>query len=538
MAKNPKRNKQIQRVRGVRDVLPNEHAKRKHVLETIETVFHKYGYQGVEVPTIESIELHVRKSGESIRRHMYQFKDLGEENLCLRPELTASVARMYDQSLRSESKPLRLSYSGPSFRYDRPQKGRYREFTQVGTEIVGGVGPEYDAETIAIACHVMDALGISEYRVVIGNIGLTLDLLKQKQVLEKAQSVILTLLEAIGKTPHWDKEQKLKTIEDALRDIHISMGSVPLEKQCVIDAIDQIRISRNSIVEKPFDSDSRPPEEILIAWVLDQAERVDSRRSRSTPEDTSLIAQNLLKKVERYKQGPVMREVLDFLGELMDVSGTGPEVFSSLHALVEKYQLNTSRVTELESTIRYLKEFNIDWNKVKIDFSFGRGLEYYTGVIFEIHCDSDRLGTAQTQVCGGGRYDTLIRIIGGHEDVPALGFSFGLERLVLAMAEDKLEKPAYLDVLVAAVGSENEFCAALNLATRLREQNLRVTVGSKGRTMKAQTSTADKLNIPYVIYLGENELKSNSVTLKELNTGDQSECTFDEALKIIRRGVN
>lgn len=532
MAKDSKQIRQIERVRGVRDVLPDEHTTRKRVLETVEAIFHRFGYRGVEVPTIEPMELHVRKSGEGIRRHMYQFRDLGEENICLRPELTASVARMYNQSLRSEPKPIRLYYSGPSFRYDKPQKGRFREFTQVGTEIVGGVGPEYDAETIAIACQVMDAIGIPEYRVVIGNIGLTLDLLKEKRVLEKAQSVILSILEDIGKTPHWEKAQKLKTIEDALGKIHIPVGIVQPEKQRVIDAVDQIRSA--SRAAGPCESGSQPPDETLIAWVLDQAEVIDSRR---TPEDASLIARNLLSKVERYKQGPLMREVLDFLGELMEISGTGPEVFPRLNALVEKYQMDNRRVMELELTIRYLEEFDVDWDKVTIDFAFGRGLEYYTGVIFEIHCDSDRLGATQTQVCGGGRYDTLIRIIGGHEDVPALGFSFGLERLVLALGEDNLEKPNYLDVLVAAIGGEDEFSAALRLATRLRAQKLRVTMGPKGRTAKAHTSIADRLGIPYTIYLGENELKNGSVTLKDLSTGYQSEYTFDEALEILKKGT-
>lgn len=533
MAKNTKR--EIQLLKGVRDVLPEEHAKRRRVLETMENVFRQYGYRGVEVPTIEPMELHLRKSGESIRRHMYQFQDLGEENVCLRPELTASVARMYSQKLRSEIKPLRLYYSGPSFRYDKPQKGRFREFTQVGIETVGGVGPEYDAEAIALACHVMEAIGLSKkYRVIIGSIGLTLDFLKEKKVLEKAQSVILNKMEDMGKEPKMKKEQKLMAIEEALEKIHIPVGPVQPEKARIINAIDQIRKASRGAEDS--NSDRQPPEETLIAWVLDQAEVVDSWR---TTEDANLVARNLLTKVERYKQGPIMREVLNFLAELMDISGKAEEVFPSLYALLERHQLNTDRARELELTIQYLKEFDIDWDQVTIDFSFGRGLEYYTGVIFEIHCDnSEKLGEKQTQVCGGGRYDTLISIIGDCEDVPALGFSFGLERLLLVMPEDHLEGNGFLDVLVAPIGGEDEFRAALRLSTQLRARNLRTTVSSKGRKPKSQTSLADRLSIPFIIYLGENELDKGSVTLKDLRTGKQQECAFDEAVEIIERGAN
>ena len=312
----------------------------------------------------------------------------------------------------------------------------------------------------------------------------------------------------------------------------LSVGAVAPEKKRIIDAVDQIRKAKEIVGSSDYDSQS--PDEILVSWVLDQVEVINSR---GLSEDVNHIARNLLTKVERYKQGPIMQEVLNFLTELMEISGTATDVFPSLYALLKKYKLNTNRITDLEFTIRYLEEFDIDWSKVTIDFAFGRGLEYYTGIIFEIHCDSEMLGKTQTQVCGGGRYDTLIGDIGGREDVPALGFSFGLERLVLAMQGGDLEELGFLDVLVAPIGDEDEFHAALRLSCRLREQNFRTIVGSKSSNAKAHTRIADRLHVPFIIYLGENEMKNNSVTLKDLGTGKQLVCTFDEAMETIQKGV-
>ena len=189
----------IERVKGTRDILPSEYMLREQASKIIIEVFEKFGYRGVELPTLEQVDLHIRKSGEEIRRRMYAFEDQGHDNVCLRPELTASVVRMYNTEMQTEPLPLKLYYMGSSFRYDRPQKGRYREFTQIGVELIGGKTPEFDAETIALACNVMDALGIHDYEVVIGNIGITLELLRQKKIEDRAQNYIIESLETLSK---------------------------------------------------------------------------------------------------------------------------------------------------------------------------------------------------------------------------------------------------------------------------------------------------------------------------------------------------
>ena len=116
--------RKIEALAGMRDVLPAEYELRRAVWGTIAKAFESFGYRGVEVPTIELRELHLRKSGEAIRQHMYLFKDLGQNDICLRPELTASVARLYNSALQEEPLPLKLYYLGSAFRHDRPQAGR------------------------------------------------------------------------------------------------------------------------------------------------------------------------------------------------------------------------------------------------------------------------------------------------------------------------------------------------------------------------------------------------------------------------------
>src|SRR6478672_4992863 len=141
----------IQRVRGTSDVLPPADARLRRLEADLRESFERFGYQGIQTPILEPLELFLRKSGDDIVARMYAFAHWNRR-LCLRPELTASVIRAFVNDLQGHSLPLRLHYAGPSFRYERPSRGRSRQFTQVGVELIGAHGAAADAEVLHLAC--------------------------------------------------------------------------------------------------------------------------------------------------------------------------------------------------------------------------------------------------------------------------------------------------------------------------------------------------------------------------------------------------
>ena len=127
----------IQRPRGTRDFLPDDTWRRGQVRKAMKDVLERWGYQEISTPTFEHLELFTIKSGESVTEEIYSFKDKGGRDIALRPELTAPVMRMYVSELQNAPKPQRLYYYGSCFRYERPQRGRFREFWQLGAELIG-----------------------------------------------------------------------------------------------------------------------------------------------------------------------------------------------------------------------------------------------------------------------------------------------------------------------------------------------------------------------------------------------------------------
>ena len=181
----------FQRPRGTRDFLPDDMLKRRYLENKLREVFLSYGYREVQTPTFEHLELFTAKSGEGIIEEMYTFKDKSGRDLALRPELTAPVIRMYVEKLQMSPKPIKLFYFGNCYRYDRPQKGRYREFTQAGCELIGCDSPPALAELVSLAWECMEKSGLKNFNLRIGNldilnkflntIGLT-DSLKKKAI--------------------------------------------------------------------------------------------------------------------------------------------------------------------------------------------------------------------------------------------------------------------------------------------------------------------------------------------------------------------
>jgi histidyl-tRNA synthetase len=198
--------------RGTRDFTPDEMQKRRYLEQNMATTFTSFGYGEIQTPTFENLELFTAKSGESIINELYTFTDKGGRALALRPELTAPVIRCYVERLQMEPKPLKLFYFGNCYRYDRPQKGRYREFQQAGCEVIGTNTCEATAELLALAYTLLKNTGLKNIRLNIGNLTIISAIFKKLRLLKDDQKILLPLI---------DKSQ-FDDLKIALRDCNVS----------------------------------------------------------------------------------------------------------------------------------------------------------------------------------------------------------------------------------------------------------------------------------------------------------------------------
>lgn len=202
--------------RGTRDFIPDEMQKRRYLEHNMAQTFTSFGYGEIQTPTFENLELFTAKSGESIINELYAFTDKGGRTLALRPELTAPVIRCYVERLQMEPKPLKLFYFGNCYRYDRPQKGRYREFQQAGCEIIGTDTAETTAELLALAYTLLKNTGLKNIQLNIGNLTIISALFKKFQLLKDDQKILLPLI---------DKSQ-FDDLKIALRDCNVSQENI------------------------------------------------------------------------------------------------------------------------------------------------------------------------------------------------------------------------------------------------------------------------------------------------------------------------
>jgi histidyl-tRNA synthetase len=405
---------ELQKPRGTRDFLPEEMRKRRYIENKLREVATRWGYGEIKTPTFEHIELFTLKSGDGILGEIYNFKDKGDREIALRPELTAPVVRMYVEELQKSPKPLKFFYFDNCFRYERPQKGRFREFFQFGVEIIGSARPESDAEVIALAAQMLNSAGVKGY-LHIGHIG-----------------IVRTLLKDI----HPEHQGKIMRLVDKKDDKGLE------------DFLDQINAS-DDIRGKLF--------------------RLIGLRGENAMHE----AQELVGDIEALTQFKALLDLLDVYG------------------------------------IEY-----------QVDLGIARGLDYYTGMVFEIYCEG--LG-AQNQVCGGGSY-RLAQLFGG-EDTPSTGYAIGFDR-IMEICESKPEIPKRIVV----VSFEDTRKEAIIITQKLR-MHLTTYLDVMGRKFKDQIAYANTIGASHVVIVGKNELDAGKVALKDMSTGEQELLSVEEVVK-------
>ncbi|NJL32895.1 MAG: ATP phosphoribosyltransferase regulatory subunit, partial [Chloroflexaceae bacterium] len=429
----------IDTVRGMHDVLPDEYRAVQQVRRQLVGLIEHYGYEFLDLPIVEYRDLYLRKLGEELVGKVYEF-DAGGRELALRPEWTASVLRAYVAHMQDQPLPLRLAYSGPVFRYERPQRLTYRQFTQFGVEMIGGTVPRADAEVLALACAGLAAAGISGYRVLVGHIGLVRQMLAPLGLEERTLGVLIWNLDRM-------REQGVEAVRERLHELR---DETPIDPT-LLEGLDDEQATR------------------LLLHTMDEI-RVSLSLGTRPPEE---IVQRLVRKLRRGDPQPRIERALVLLERLCQIRGTPAEALPRLTALLEEADLYTPALDEVRTLLPLFTAHGVPQERVQIDFGLGRGLQYYTGLIFEIY---DQHGY---QLCGGGRYDDLVTALGGRQSTPAVGFSYGLER-VAAASNGAATLPQERGVLVVPV-DDADYPYALEVAQRARSAGMIAMVDVRGR---------------------------------------------------------
>ena len=500
------------------DALPGDDARLRALTATLRDHFERFGYRGIDTPVLENLDLFLRKSGEEVAARMYSFTHWNRK-LCLRPELTASVMRAYVGQLRDRPLPVRVHYAGPTFRYEKPQRGRYRQFTQVGIECIGATGPAADAEVLAAACGATERAGLSGYRLVLGHLGVVLQLLEQLGIDEHGQNLILGNMEALARRGA-DPEQVLPRI------LGLMGAGDAAEIDDEDDGEDGAPISLLPSLLSEFGSEGAAH---VASDLLARANLMLEGGSR-TPEE---IVSRLVAKAGRPDPTDRVARAIDFIVQLQRLAGPPDLAFGRIGALLSEHELDPAPLREIERALTLLPSYGVHRPEVVVDLSLGRGLRYYTGLVFELHADA--VGGMSSQIGGGGRYDELVRSLGGRDNIPACGFSFGLERLKLALeAEGTMPTgDRSVDVVVAPIDEADE-PAATSVATRLRTAGLDVEVDVRRRGVKANLRHADREGIPYVVIVGERERQSGHVLLRDMGARSERPLDTDALIETVR----
>jgi histidyl-tRNA synthetase len=475
----------------MRDVLPGELAPQLAAAACLEKVLASYGYQPIELPIVEQRDLYLRKLGEELVGKVYEFSFSGRE-LALRPEWTASVLRAYVSRMQDQPLPLRLRYAGPVFRNERPQRGTYRQFTQVGVELIGGASPRADAECIALACAGLDAAGVPSDRVRVGHIGLIRQILASLGLAERTQGLLAWSLERM-------RAQGVAAVRARLDAAH---SELPFDA---------------ALLERLDDAEA----EALLLGSL-RAIGVNLQFGTRSPE---AIVGRLVRKLRREDPQPRVERALALLERLCAIQGPPSAMLESAGALLREFDLPAAGLEELRAILALVAAHQVPDERIVLDFGLGRGLHYYTGVIFEIY-DDDGM-----QLCGGGRYDDLVTALGGRQPAPAVGFAYGLERVV--SASDRPTDDRYVATEVLVVPAEDRsYSYALDVAQVLRDRGYVAAVDVRGRSVASNLRDAARRGYAAIVVVGASEQAQSEVIWRDLATREERRVLVSELPRI------
>lgn len=413
----------VQKPKGTVDILPDQSGSWEKVEQILRDFFKQANYREIRTPSFENYEVFSRSSGETsdvVEKEMYDFNDKGGRHIALRPEGTAGVVRAYveDKLYAPEVvKPLNVYYIESTFRYERPQAGRQREFHQIGIESFGSDNPLADVETIVLAHDLLAKLDVKNYELHLNTLG---------------------------------NEEVRQNYHDALVNYF-----EPLRNQLSDDS--KRRLEKNPL------------------RILDSKDEQDQQFLDDAP------------------------KIIDYLND--------------------EAKENFDRILEM------LDQLGI---KYVIDNDLVRGLDYYTGVIFEFMVEDKSIWQSKSTILGGGRYNHLVEEFDGPA-TPAVGFGIGEERLMLVLQK---QNPALftdegIDFFITNIGEGTEI-KTVEIARALRKQGFKVQYDVDQKKLKAQFKKADRVHAKYVITLGEKEVENETLNIKRLQDGKTLDLKFSD----------
>jgi len=428
MTKKPKSKNKFQAPRGMRDILPEEQLYWEKVKQVVGSSAEAFEFEKIDTPILEERDLFIKGTGiytDIVEKEMYGLTTRGRDKLVLRPEFTPSIVRAYlENGLSSLPHPVKLYSIGPIFRYERPQKGRYRQAYQANFEVIGEQDPIIDTQLIQLFFFICKKLGLKK---------------------------LITQINSIG-------------CSDCRPDYRKKLMSYYRSRKKNLCSDCQKRLKQNPL------------------RLLD----CKNTKCISIAEETPQIIDYLCDDCNNH-----FKSVLEYLDEL--------EI---------PYILNPRLV---------------------------RGLDYYTKTVFEIWPEEEN--GRQISLCGGGRYDKLIKLL-GRKDIPAVGFAIGLDRIINLIKERKIKiasknAPSIFLVQLGNLGKKR----SLKLFEELQQAGLKIASSFSKNTIKAQLKIADRMNVRFALILGQKEAIDESIIIRDMVSGSQEVIPLNKIVKEIKKRI-
>ena len=443
--------------KGTRDFLPSDVQKREYIFGMMRSVFRKYGYQAIETPSIELTSTLMGKYGDEGDRLIFRILNSGEKvtkadivalknnelprfvnsisEKALRYDLTVPFARFVVQHQNELSFPFKRYQIQSVWRSDRPQHGRYQEFTQCDIDVVGSDSLLYEVECIQIFDEVLSGLKLPSFAIKLNN-----------------RKILSGIAEKSGAGDHL----------------------------------------------------------ITIVTAIDKLDKIGEQGV-----------------ISELKQKNVPISSINTLQPLLSFSGSNAEKMKLMRAFLEGSEIGMTGMNELQQILDHISELGLHCGRLEFDMTLARGLNYYTGAIFEVTVDGVKMGS----ICGGGRYDDLTAQF-GLKDVSGIGISFGADRIYDVLNELDLfpnSTETSISYLLLNFGGE-DMLSSLDLAKKIRHRGIDCELYPSNVKIQKQFKYADARNARFVIMIGEEERNSDSITLKDMGSGIQEKISRQDFL--------